>query len=192
MSATSSDPHAPFYKQFEHESARDKAMYETIGRIVVAWGATDSALAKLWWHKAFESGVELPRDKVYRALLGDKLKALRKLIPTDGSRADQQLARLEEMLPILETDRHALVHGYLGLTAKGPASINLRTDHATFAADLKPLFEWSVYLADVAHQLFGEATCAIYSGLDRIYLPDPERPATYMRETLNSGRGTDC
>jgi len=184
MSSRTSDLSAPFYKQFDGESVRDKAMYETIGRIVVAWGAAESALAKFWWHRSFESGRELSRDKVYRAPLAEKLSATRKLTPADGSRADQQLAILEGAFPNLESDRHALVHGYLGFTAKGPASINLRNDHATCAVDLDELFEWSVYLADVAHQLHREATSAIYSGEERIFVPDPTAPAPYVRTVI--------
>lgn len=184
MNTKTSDPYAPYYKQFEHESAQDKEMYATIGRIVVAWGAAESVLAKLWWHKAFLSGVELSSNKVYRAPISEKLKSIRKLTPRDENRADLQLRQLERGFPELDADRHALVHGYLGITSKGPASINLRTDHTTFAGDLKPLLAWSVYLADVAHQSFGEATCAIYRGVDRIYLPDPEVPPRYVRANV--------
>jgi len=184
MSARTSDPAAPFYKQFDGESASDTKMYQTIGRVIVAWGAAENALAKLWWHKSFERGRELSRDKIYRAPLSEKLAQLRKLTPADGDRPDVQLARLERAFPNLEPDRHALVHGYLGFTAKGPASINLRNAHATCAVDLDQLFEWSVFLADVAHQLHAEATCAIYSGVERVFLPDPVEPAPYERTSV--------
>lgn len=64
MGSDTSDPAAPFYNRFEHESGRETKMYETIGRIIVAWGAAENALAKLWWHLAFQDGMELDRDNL--------------------------------------------------------------------------------------------------------------------------------
>lgn len=179
-----SDPFARFYHRSDADGPRIQEMYETIGRIVVAWGAAETVLAKLWFHTAFDSGKELRPDKLYSAKTTDKLKALRKLIPNDGSRADLQLRRIEAAMLDLEPDRHALVHGYLSITAKGPAVLNLRNDRLAFAIDLPGLLAWAIFFADVAHQLYEEATVRLYRGEDRIYLPDPIEPPAYTRTTV--------
>ncbi len=179
------DPFARFYHQNADDPAHWRLMFEQIGRIIVAWGAAENALAKLWWHMAFNAGKELSRNKVYIAPIAEKLKELRKLVPYDGSRTDMQLARVEAVMPDLELDRHALVHGYLSMTAKGPAVLNLRNDRLAFAIDLPGFLAWAIFLADVAHQLYEEATVHIYHGQDRILLPDPIQPAPYERSILS-------
>jgi len=179
-----SNPYARFYHRSDSDGSNVARMYETIGRIVVAWGSAETVLAKTWWHRAFEAGAELRRDKVYRAPTSEKLAELRKLIPSDGSRADLQLQRLEAAMPDLEADRHALVHGYLSMTAKGPAVVNLRNDKLAFAIDLPGFSQWSVYVADVAHQLYEEATVSIYRGEERLLLPDPVPPPPYIRSSV--------
>lgn len=178
------DPYARFYHLSAADGPRVAEMYETIGRIVVAWGAAETVLAKLWFHEAFEAGTELRPDKLYSAKTADKLKALRKLIPNNGSRADVQLGRIEAAMPDLEPDRHALVHGYLAMTAKGPAVLNLRNDRLAFAIDLPALLAWAIYIADVAHQMFEEATVHVYRGLDELRLPDPVPPPPYTRTSV--------
>lgn len=183
------DPYARFYHPSKADGQRTLEMYETIGRIVVAWGAAETVLAKLWFHKAFEAGKELRPEKLYSAKTADKLKALRRLIPRDDSRADVQLQRIETAMPDLEPDRHALVHGYLSITAKGPAVLNLRNDRLAFAIDLPSLLAWAVYLADVAHQLYEEATVRIYRGEDRILQPDPVPPPPYTRTIEAASQG---
>lgn len=179
------DPFARFYHRSDADGPHTTAMYETIGRIVIAWGAAETVLAKMWWHAAFESGEELQPDKLYNATTTNKLKALRKLIPDDGTRADAQLQRIEGAMLDLEPDRHALVHGYLSITAKGPAVLNLRNDRLAFAIDLPSLLAWATFFADVAHQLYEEAAVRLYRGEDRIYLPDPVEPPPYIRTTVS-------
>lgn len=180
------DPFARFYHWSVSEGPHIQEMYAAIGRIVVAWGAAETVLAKMWWHKAFEAGTELDPGKLYNARTTDKFKALRKLIPSDGARPDIQLQRIERPMLDLEPDRHALVHGYLSMTAKGPAVLNLRNDRLAFAIDLPGLLVWAIFFADVAHQLYEEATVRLYRGEDRIYLPDPIKPPVYAR-TMVSG-----
>ncbi|GEM71118.1 hypothetical protein SAQ01S_08840 [Sphingomonas aquatilis NBRC 16722] len=178
------DPYARFYHLSLADGPRVAEMYQTIGRIVVAWGAAETVLAKLWFHKALEAGKEMRSDKVYSATTSGKLKALRKLIPVDGSRADVQLQRVESAMPDLEPDRHALVHGYLSVTAKGLAVLNLRNDRLAFAIDLPALLAWAIYLADVAHQMFEEATVHTYRGANKLRLPDPVPPLPYIRTSV--------
>lgn len=179
------DPYARFYHRSAADGSRVSEMYETIGRIVVAWGAAETVLAKLWFYKAFEVGTELRPEKLYRAKTADKLKALRRLIPSDGGRADVQLQRIEAAMPDLEPDRHALVHGYLSMTAKGPAALNLSNDRLALAIDLPGLLAWAIYLADVSHQLYEEATVRLYRGDDRLFLPDPVAPTPYVRSAVD-------
>lgn len=181
MSAEESwgDPFARFYRQYPDDPSHWREMLERVGRIVITWGAMENALAKLWWHLAFEAGRELDPEKVYREPLSGKIAKIRKLVPRDGARRDLQLARIEAAVLVVEPDRHALVHGYLGLTSRGPASVNLKDGHRTYGDRLPLLKEWAEYLADVAHQLHEEATCHIYRGVDQIFLPDPVEPAAY-------------
>lgn len=168
----------------EGESAAERQVVETVGRIVIAWGATDTVLSKLWWHLAFEAGQAIDRDRAYRSTLDDKLKGIRKLVQRDGSRRDLQLQKVEAAVPDFKEDRHALAHGYVAMTARGPAAINMRTDRTAMALDLPSLLAWSAYIADVAHQMYEEETVQYYRGETRIYLPDPERPPTHVRTPI--------
>lgn len=173
-----------WYHRPEGESAKEREVIEMIGRIVVAWGAADSVLSKLWWHLAFQAGGEIDRDKAYRSTLDDKLKALRRFVPSNGGRRDAQLTRLETLIPDFKEDRHALAHGYVGMTARGPAAINLRNDRLALAIDLPSLHAWSAYIADIAHQMLEEETIHYYRSDDRIFLADPVAPAPFVRTEL--------
>ena len=77
-----------WYHRPEGESAAEREIFELVGRIVIAWGAIDTVLSKLWWHLAFEAGGEIDRDRAYRSTLDDKIKEIRKLVAKDGSRRD--------------------------------------------------------------------------------------------------------
>ena len=173
-----------WYHRPDGESAAEREIVELVGRIVIAWGAIDTVMAKLWWHLAFEAGQEIDRDRAYRATLDDKLKAIRKLVLRDGGRRDFQLHRLEVGIPEYKDDRHALAHGYIGMTARGPAAINLRTDRAAMAIDLPSLHAWSAFFADVAHQMYEEETVRYYRGEERLYLPDPLEPPPHKRTPI--------
>ncbi|WP_198354085.1 hypothetical protein [Sphingomonas sp. MA1305] len=133
-----------------------------VGRIILSVAAAESVVSKIWWHFSFVAGETLEPERCQKRPMSEKLQALRKLIPQDGRRTDQQLSLIIEAFSYIEDDRHALVHGYPAVTVEGGVVLNLRQNYHVWAGDLPPLCDWARHLRHVSFQMYVDATRGIY------------------------------